>query len=130
MRTEIKELFDEMLTYKRRDNLPKLYMNYLLEALEKSTDGNFSLTITWLLNWVKESNRNATNKEIYKFDHENDKDRFQELFKYCTVIHNVFVLHVDSITWQDSISEEEKSEILDYVDMNYDWKMRVRVRKK
>jgi hypothetical protein len=126
MTTEIKELFDEMLTYKRRDNLPKHYMKHLLVALEKGTNGNFSLTITWLLNWIKESNRNATNKEICEFDHENDKDRFQELFKYCITIHNIFVLDINSITWQDSISEEEKSEILDYVDMNYDWKMRVR----
>ncbi|WP_138432557.1 hypothetical protein [Winogradskyella algicola] len=130
MKIETKELFDEMLTYKRRNSLPKLYMKHLLEALEKSVDDNFSISITRLLNWIKKSNRNSVNKDTYEFYHESDNGRYQQLFKYCTAIHNVFVLNENSIIWQESVSEEEKLEILDYIDKNYDWKMRVRARKK
>jgi len=127
MKAETKELFDEMLTFKRRKLPPRHYMNHLLDALENCTDSNFSVTITKLLNWIKRSNRDNTLKETYEIDNENDKIRFQEFFSYCTTLNDIFVLHVNAITWQDLVSEEEKMEILDHVDENYDWKMSYRV---
>ncbi|MGB0868174.1 MAG: hypothetical protein ACPGSD_01140 [Flavobacteriales bacterium] len=126
MKAETKELLDEMLTLSKKKLPPRFYMKHLLDALENCTDINLPLTTTWLLNWLKGGNKDFSVRESYEFDHENDKARFQEFFSYCTTLNDIFVLHVNAITWQDSVSEEEKMEILDYVDKNYDWKMRYR----
>lgn len=130
MKAETKELLDEMLTLSKKKLPPRFYMKHLLDALENCTDINLPLTTTWLLNWLKEGNKDFSVRESYEFDHKNDKARFQEFFNHCTVLNNIFILKDNNIIWQEAVNEEEKKEIRGYVDENYDWKMRYRIRKK
>ncbi|MGB0868181.1 MAG: hypothetical protein ACPGSD_01175 [Flavobacteriales bacterium] len=130
MRAEITELLDEMLTFKKRKLPPRFYMNHLLDALENCTDKNFPIVITRLLGWLRMSSVDVSLMGGYSFDDENEHIRFQQFFEYCNTLHGVFVLNNNGIIWKDSVNEQEKNEIIEYVFKNYEWKMRYRSRKK
>lgn len=46
--------------------------------------------------------------------------RFVQFYKYCPDLKEIFVMEADKIKFNPKLSDEEKQEIIDFVDENYD----------
>jgi len=124
MKENIKELIDEFISY-RKNRKPIKYLKNVYNTLG---DNEFVGLIGWLLQWQKETTLGW--KELDKFDiDEVWFKQFTLFFKECPELKKIFVLHKDYIGWVADITETEKIEIRDYIHLNYQIPVRIRLRK-
>ncbi|WP_204344523.1 hypothetical protein [Psychroserpens algicola] len=125
MRQEITELFNEMIAYVRDINI-ELPERHLSKAFIEMKSPDFGLSTKSLIQWIKRIKKDLR-LEIYEFK-DVKQDKFESLFKYCPLLNDVFILNKNSIVWNETLTNEEILEIIDYVDINYQITLRVRYR--
>lgn len=76
----------------------------------------------WLMQWHKKINRGFPSDDFQK-DYFQSSDilvpKFEVLFKSCLELSELYELKEDKVFFNSSLSNEEKEEIIDYVDKNY-----------
>ena len=130
-REKIREIFDEIIN----DQLEvEMEFNYLKNAAKNLTVEEFSLSLNWLLTWLKESTfpkDSILYSDLMNYELNDIRvNYYKKLFEHCPELKEVFVLDTNSITWNSSMTKDEIIEIRDYVHVHYKMDIRVRLRKK
>ncbi len=125
MRQKTKEIFDEMIKYHNKIDLPNKHLKKAFQEMEAPW---FALTTKDILYWLKEVAQGLVSLEKLEF-YLLRKDKFANLFLLCPFLNDIFQLKDEYLIWADNITDTEKVEIKDYVDKNIKFEMRVRMRK-
>lgn len=128
MKEKIKEILKEMT------DLGKIsFEKHLLkEAYENLGFTELNSLIESILTWHKVIMHLPPTEEFQldKFILDNtDQKRYPHLFNHCTELSEIYTLHTNKITFNENLSEEEKQEILKYIDDNHSLIVRKRRRK-
>ena len=121
MNIEIKEIIDELITY-RKTREP---IKHLKNIYDKLGDREIIQLIGWLLLWHKEVFLDLAKPEKLEIS-ETLYNRYLEFFKECPSIKKVFKLNKEYVNWNENITEEEQEEIRNYIHENYKIQIRIR----
>ncbi len=120
MKTIIENLLIELTA------LGKRYIELdILSNAEKKLSGSDLLTLTgWLMHWHKKIKKGFPidqyqNDYLDLSDFEVLQPKYKILFESCPELSELYELKGDKIYFNSSLTEEEKQEILNYVDDNY-----------
>ena len=118
MKTKIKELLIELTLRSNKDQKDRLFY----QAKEKlGISDSVSLT-NWLMHWHKKIKRGFPFEE-FQNDYFEPSDvllpKYKILFENCPELSELYELKNDKIYFNSSLTNEEKQEILEYVDENY-----------
>lgn len=118
MKTVIKDLLIELTSLGK-----KPVELVLLAKAEKNLGIDNLLTLKrWLMQWHKKIARGFPSDD-YQKDYFQSSDvlvpKFEALFKSCPELSALYELKEDKVFFNSSLSNEEKEEIIDYVDKNY-----------
>lgn len=128
MKEKIKNILYEMINI----TSPDLNEVYFKKAYENLGFTELNSLIESILTWHKVIMHLPPTEEFQldKFILDNtDQKRYPHLFNHCTELSEIYTLHTNKITFNENLSEEEKQEILKYIDDNHSLIVRKRRRK-
>ncbi len=121
MKQKVKDILAEMVNL-GEGPFEKVYLKQAYEELgfEEVYD-----LVKWILHWQK----NIYNKNVSApfEDFQEDKflleeahqRRYPKFYQYVPELNEVFTLHPNKITYNENLTEDEKHEILKYIDNNH-----------
>ncbi|RTZ50380.1 hypothetical protein EJ377_11350 [Chryseobacterium arthrosphaerae] len=118
MKTIIKELLIELTLRSNKDQEDRLFY----QAKEKLGISDSVSLINLLMQWHKKIKKGFPFAQ-YQNDHlqlsELMQAKYKILFENCPELSELYDLKNDKIYFNSSLTDQEKQEILDYVDENY-----------
>jgi len=121
MKIEKKTLIDEIINFVQKTGFPE---KYLKKAFLEMGARRFRISLTQFLNWIYTTDK-TIDSSGFILDHENDKANFNLLFKYSKKMNELFTLKEEEVIWNSNLTENEKNEIIDYVNLMYTPRLRV-----
>jgi len=123
MKATIKTLIDELIEY-TKTRLPSDQLKKTFEILGQA--GLYIVT-SQLLQWNKNADqkRPYVDKDKYSIEGEGLYDKYKIFFSESKKMEILFKLDKDSVIFANSITEEEKQEIREYINSNYKMVRRV-----
>lgn len=131
MKPRINEVLNELVNFTD----PNLKEVHLKQAYEKLGFQELFNLIKWILHWQKNIiNENLAPVSFFHDDYFELDDVFQKrypaLFELCPALSEVYTLQSDKIIFNTSLGDEEKQEILEFIDTHHKIETRKRVRQK
>jgi hypothetical protein len=126
MKEIVKEVLDEMMKFHNKVSIPH---NHLKKAFEEMESPGFSLSTRSILQWLKEVSLGWESIDKYEI-HPLQEKRYSNLLSLAPALNELFTLDSGHIIWNDSVTDEEKVEIRDYINKNHKIVTRIRMRKR
>lgn len=121
MKTEIKELLDEMIQYDEN----RKPIRYLKRMFEEEGDSEIYFINGYLLQWHKEVFLDLKRADKYEISDISYK-YYLTYFEKCPELKKVFSVYKDHIGWASTVTKEEQDEIRNYIHENYKVQIRIR----
>jgi hypothetical protein len=116
-----KILIDEIINFVEKTGFPE---KYLKKAYLEMDTTRFTVSLAQLLSWIYTTDK-TLDSSSFILDHEYDEVNFKSLFEYSKKINELFTLKEKEITWNSNLTDEEKNEIIDYVNSTHTPRLRV-----
>jgi hypothetical protein len=122
MKTEIKELIDEMIEFEKLRKASK----YLINAVSDLGEEEVYVRSGFILLWHKLFFLELEAADKIYLDDDAEYGYYKNLFEKCPELNSVFSLNNDYIGWSNIQTKEEQDEIRNYVHENYTAQIRIR----
>lgn len=130
MNLEIETLLADMIAFKR-DFKPN---GFLVEVAENMETSVLSTLITDLFMWQKDILLGIDSDDDFKEDRmlidSISHGYYESMFTYCPQLLGIFHLDKEAVLYNESLTEDDKLEIREYVHQNFEITVRITLRRK